>query len=121
MTGSRLYKIKFRRDVMIATACAQAGCDNWRYGWDNVIDERTAAGADLAAWIRSESGRDFIEMKAPDGETVFRFERGQRCFADHRTRMPRFIAGGREHAALGPWIHDLEDHLGNLGDQLRKG
>jgi hypothetical protein len=106
---------------MIPAACEQAGCDNWQYGWDNVIDERTETGAGLAAWIRRESGRDFISMKTAGGETVFRFEPFQRCFDEHRTRQPRFLAGGREHPRLGPWIGDLEDHLGNLHDQLQKG
>ncbi len=53
-----------------------------------MIDESTDLGREQAAYIRQRSGRSFREMRTavgPDALTVFRFDSGQRCFADHIT------------------------------------
>jgi len=72
-----------------------------------------------AAYIRQRSGRTFTELSGTP--TVFRFERGQRCFAEHRTRPARFLAGGIQVASLAAWVGDLDQHVQNLEDQARKG
>jgi hypothetical protein len=56
--------------------------------------------------------------------TVFRFEPRQRCFAEHRTKPARWLVRGgglREHSSMRAWIDDLDEHVGQLEDQLRRG
>lgn len=120
---TRDYSIRFPRDVTVPAACEQVRCENWLHGWDKFVDEATDLGERQAAYFRSgQSGRQYREMGVnADGLTVFRFTSGQRCFAEHRTRPARFFAGGREVPLLGDWIGDLDDHVNDLDDQLRKG
>lgn len=124
--ATRDYKVQMPRDVTVKAACEQVDCENWRYGWDSLIDERTSLGQAQAEYIRTKSGRTFREMKAPDGLTVFRFESGQRCFAEHRTRPARLsvATGGitlRTHASLAGLAEDYTEHCGNLAAQFERG
>ena len=118
---TRDYRIRFPRDVTVRAACEDVRCENWQHGWETILDERTVQGRDLAAWLRSgASGRIYRELRA--GEvTAFRFDRGQRCFEEHRTRPATFLAGAHRVATLGDWIGDLDDHVNRLETQLRKG
>ena len=118
---TRDYLIRFPGDLSVRVACEVARCDNWQFGWETILDERTPQGRDLAYWVRAKSMRTVTEHRAAGGLTVFRFERGQRCFEEHQTRPARFIAGGRRLASLGDWTGDLGDHVTRLEDQLRKG
>jgi hypothetical protein len=70
-------------------------------------------------------------MRTADCITVFRFETGQRCFAEHRTR-PEFYAvwAGDWRANLGvirrhtrpiDWVEDFCEHLGQLADAHARG
>ena len=119
----RKYKILLPRDTTVVTACEDAGCERRARGWETVCDESTAQGATVAAWIRSgQSGRTWAEVRTGPGEpSVFRFEAGQRCFAEHRTRPARFIAAGQEVPRLHEWGEHLAGRLGDLQDQLAKG
>jgi hypothetical protein len=128
--ATRDYVVRMPHDRYVIAACHQVECDNWRYGWDITLDERTAEGADGAVWIRSgQSGRTFTELggrTAEGGLTVFRFGPGQRCFTEHRTRRGSWlIRCGRHvltrHASIDAWMHDLEDHAGQLAGEHRKG
>ena len=119
MPATRDYEIKFQRDTAVRTACEDARCEAFRNGWETICDERTPLGRDQAAYIRQRSGRTFTELSGTP--TVFRFERGQRCFAEHRTRPARFLAGGIQVASLAAWVGDLDQHVQNLEDQARKG
>jgi hypothetical protein len=121
---TRDYVVRMPPDRWVKLACQQVECENWRYGWDTILDERTPEGKDAAAWIRSgASRRDFREMRSGDGDvTVFRFSPHQRCFTEHRTRPARWLVRGvREHADMSGWIDDLDQHVGRLGEQLKKG
>lgn len=125
--ATRDYLLRMPRDVTVAAACEEVHCENWLYGWDTLVDERTVPGRDAAGWIRSgRSGRDYRELGPGDGGvTVFRFSPHQRCFTEHRTRPARWLVrDGRaltEHADMHDWISDLEDHAGRLEEQARKG
>jgi hypothetical protein len=118
---TRDYLIRFPRDVTVRAACEDVRCESRQFGWETILDGRTAQGRAAIAWIRSgASGRTYTEL--PGGDvTVFRFASGQRCFAEHRTRPSVFLAGGRRVASLGEWIGDLDAHVNQLEDQLRKG
>lgn len=123
---TRDYIVRMPKDHTVRAACEDVDCENWRYGWETIVDERTTAGRDAAIWVRSgRSARTFRELPAGGGEvTVFRFERGQRCFEEHRTRPARWLvrAGSiRQHADMRDWLEDFGEHYGRLEDQARKG
>lgn len=119
---TRDYRVQMPRDVTVKAACEDVGCENWRYGWDSLIDESSSLGQAQAEYIRDKSGRTFREMRAPDGLTVFRFEAHQRCFEEHRTRPARLsvATGGitlRTHSSLADLAEDYTEHVGRLADQ----
>ena len=90
--ATREYRIRLPRDVTVPAACEQVRCESWKYGWETTVDEATPLGGFQAAYIRQTAGRTFKERGTPDGLTVFRFGRHQRCFAEHRTRPVTFLA-----------------------------
>lgn len=125
---ARAYRIHMPHDVFIAAACEDAGCDSWRFGWETTCDESTETGAMVAAFIRSgQSGRTYRELAAAPGQpAVFRFDSGQRCFAEHRTRAGRLLVHqrgqlAREHTSLRFLAEDYTEHVGRLAEQERKG
>jgi hypothetical protein len=119
---TRDYVIASPPDRWVKAACEQVGCEQWRYGWDTLIDEATPLGARQAGYIRGQSGRTFRELRAPGGLTVFRFEPRQRCFAEHRTRPQRFLVRGiREHDGLTGLAEDYTEHTGRLAGQIERG
>ncbi|WP_062434988.1 hypothetical protein [Herbidospora daliensis] len=117
-------------DRLVKAACPQVGCVAWRKGWESVIDEKTALGASQAAWIRTYSARTFRESRAA-GLTVFRFEPGQRCFADHHTRPEiYFVRPGdlttalgqpRRHSRPADWVEDFGLNQQRLRDAQARG
>ena len=125
--ATRDYLVRLPKDVTVVAACEQVRCENWLYGWDTAVDERTPGGRDAAAWIRSgKSGRTWREISGGGDVTVFRFEPHQRCFAEHRTRPARLsvAVGGRvlrEHTSLAYLAQDYTEHCGNLAAQFERG
>jgi hypothetical protein len=124
--ATRDYRVHMPRDVTVKAACEEVSCEQWRFGWDSLIDESTSLGQAQAEYIRTKSGRVFREMRAPDGLTVFRFEAHQRCFEEHRTRPARLLVatGGyvvREHTSLAYLAQDYTEHCGNLAAQFERG
>ena len=128
--ATRDYRVQMPRDTTVKAACEDAGCEQWLYGWDSLIDERTDLGREQAKYIRTKSGRTFREMRAPDGLTVFRFEPKQRCFAEHRTRPARLAVGRhlsdgsfvaeRTHTSLAALAEDYTQHVGRLAEQYER-
>lgn len=95
--------------------CADVDCVHYLTGWESHIDERTQLGQRQARYIRSESGRRFTEEKNELGITVFAFEAGQRCFAQHRARNMRddtyIERGGDWRRVVGtPRVHKNADN-----------
>lgn len=124
--ATRDYRVHMPRDVFVKTVCEEVNCENWRYGWDSQLDESDKLGQAQAEYIRHSSQRTFIEMKGPNGTTVFRFESGQRCFTEHRTRPARLsvAVGGRTlvtHASLADLAEDYTQHCGTLAAQFERG
>ena len=118
---TRDYVIRRRPDTAVRAACQDVGCESWRYGWETAVDEGTALGANQARYIRRMSGRTFTEHRS-GALTVFRFEPGQRCFAEHRTRPGRYLVRGvREHSNVGDWIEDAAEHVTSIEDQRKRG
>jgi hypothetical protein len=118
-------------DQTVIEACASVGCAAWRQGWDTVVDEDTDLGKRQAAYIRQNSGRTFKELRSETGLTVFRFESGQRCFANHETRPARFLVRGgdhrsnlgviREHVGADDWVEDFALHQDHLAERIGRG
>jgi hypothetical protein len=82
----------------------------------------------VANWIRSgQSGRTFRELIVVAGQpAVFRFDPGQRCFREHRTRPGRLLVysrgrGVREHSSLRFLAEDYTEHAGLLAAQQERG
>lgn len=127
------YSITQPTDRTVVAACEQVGCQAWQHGWESVIDESTQLGKDQAAYIRSVSRRTFREQRTEAGLTVFRFESGQRCFAEHRTRPELYAvrdgdcARGnptgrvRQHSRAADWVEDFGEHQLRLVDQKKEG
>jgi hypothetical protein len=128
----RSFVIHSPRDTTVRTACEDAGCEYWRDGWDSPVDERTEQGRQWAAIIRFQSQRTFRELRRADGVTIFRFEPGQRCFRDHRTRPERYLVRGgdyrgnprgerRLHQRPADWVEDCGTHLDRLAEARKRG
>ncbi|MDN3244162.1 hypothetical protein [Streptomyces sp. ZSW22] len=126
------YQITRRRDTIVRAVCEQVACQAWRNGWDSVIDERTELGKAQAAYIRSESRRTFRETRTGEGLTVFRFESGQRCFADHQTVPELYLVRDgdwrgnptgrkRTHSRAADWVEDFGENQLRLVENQRKG
>lgn len=124
MAATRDYILRLPKDFTVVEACETVRCENWQYGWETILDERTLLGRDAAAWIRSgASGRTYTEVPAAV-VAVFRFEAGQRCFEEHRTKPARWLVHGgavRQHASMRDWIDDLDEHVGRLNDRAKRG
>lgn len=125
------WSVKSRPDKAVKTVCERVGCAAWREGWESVIDESTDLGRTQAAWIRTRSRRTFREQKTAAGLTVFRFESGQRCFAEHQTIPEKYVVrGGDYRGVVGPlrvhkrpseWVEHVQEHMGRLLDERAKG
>lgn len=125
------YSITSPPDRTVRAACEQVGCEQWRLGWQSVIDESTPLGRSQAAYIRQQSGRTFREQKTAAGLTVFRFESGQRCFAEHQTRPEIYLVRGgdwrkqtgpaRTHQRAQDWQEDFGEHQLRLVAQRERG
>ena len=115
--------------------CADAGCEAHEHGWVTTVDEGTELGQRQAHYIRRESGRRYAEERTPAGLTVFTFEAGQRCFAQHRgrnARPERFIERGgdwrgnpvgdvREHRRPDEWVDSFATHQDRLRTLRERG
>lgn len=132
MAAYQTYSITSPPDTSVRAACEQVGCAAWRLGWESTVDETTDLGKRQAAYIRSQSRRTFRETRTAAGLTVFRFEAGQRCFADHRTRPELYAVRdgdwrgnptgrARQHQRPQDWIEDFGEHQQRIADQHRKG
>ena len=116
--------------------CDEVDCPQQAHGWRTAVDEATELGQRQAHYIRSESRRKYSEARSPEGLTVFTFEAGQRCFAEHRVRLDRpehFLVrggdwrgdpyGGRPYVHSSPddWVEDFALHQQGVADQIEKG
>ncbi|MDT0377227.1 hypothetical protein RM572_00355 [Streptomyces sp. DSM 42041] len=128
----KTYRIAQAPDRLVRAACEQVGCAAWRYGWETTVDEATPLGAEQAAYIRRQSGRTFRELRTGTGLTVFRFEPGQRCFADHKTRPQRFVVRGgdwrgnptgqrRLHQNGADWVEDFGENQQAVREAQQRG
>ena len=129
------YRIVSPRDTLLVAACKDAVpvCGAWRNGWDTTVDESTGFGQAQAHYIRARSARTFREYRTQSGLTVFRFESGQRCFTEHRTRPEIYaVAGGdwrgnprgvapRRHVRPVDWVEDMALTLDDIKTARDRG
>lgn len=127
----KTYAISSPHDRTVKTACEDAGCLAWRYGWETTVDESSDLGKAQARYIRRSSGRTFRESRS-GALTVFRFESGQRCFSNHRTRPEVFFTRdgdwrgnptGRKTVHTRPefWVEDFAENQQAVADRIEKG
>ena len=129
LSDSRAYRIHLPRDLTAAAACEDVGCDQWLRGWETACDLDAQDGAMVAELIRSgRSGRTYREYASAPGArvVVFRFDSGQRCFREHRTRPGRLLVQRRgrvlaEHVRLADMAEDYTEHVGRLAEQEKRG
>ena len=127
----KTYTIDRERDTAVVAACSQVGCAAWRNGWQTAVDESTDLGKSQAGYIRTRSRRTFREGPAAGGLTVFTFESGQRCFADHRTTSEHYavVLGDwrrsfgtlRTHSRPADWVEDFGEHQQMIASQIERG
>lgn len=127
----KTYAVATPHDVTVKAACEQVGCQAWRNGWQTLIDESASLGRAQAEYIRLHAGRTFREGKTGAGLTVFTFESGQRCFANHETRPEVYsVVDGdhrqhfgpvRTHARAADWVEDFGEHQQEIAEQIEKG
>lgn len=126
------YSISRLSDVLVRAACQQVGCAAWLSGWESTVDEGTPLGRQQAAYIRTQAGRTFRELRSAGGLTVFRFDSGQRCFAEHKTNPEAYaVRDGdwrgnptgrvRQHQRPADWVEDFGEHQNRIADQQQKG
>jgi hypothetical protein len=115
-------------------SCEEVACPNHTSGWRTVIDEATDLGAEQAAYIRTRSGRRFVEHRDA-ALTVFDFHPGQRCFAQHQQPLERepiyLVRDGdwrgnprgtptRRHVSAQEWVEDFANHQDRLATRLER-
>lgn len=129
------YRIVQPHDRKVVTACEQVGCLAWRHGWESVLDEAIPAHAKAIAVIRSgRTGRTYTEVANLGVGTIaiFRFESGQRCFEEHRTRPQTFLRRGGDfrgnprqelvrHRSAADWQEDFAEHQDTLAEAVKRG
>jgi len=129
----KTYRLDSPRDTVVKAACEYVGCQARANGWETMVDESTALGRAQALYIRTEARRTFTERRTGDGLTVFRFDPGQRCFANHQTRPERYsVTGGdwrgnplgvppRIHTRPGDWVEDMQETLDAVRTAQERG
>jgi hypothetical protein len=87
-----------------------------------------------ANYIGNHSGRAF-KARLENMMVVFTFPAGQQCFTEHRVpleREPLYVVRGgdhrgnpREERRVHPrgslWVEDMQERLGQLTDEIKKG
>jgi hypothetical protein len=126
------FTVRSRPDRQLKTACERANCEAWRSGWESVIDESTELGKRQAVYIRLHAGRMFKEQRTAAGLTVFRFESGQRCFAEHQSRPELYLVRDgdfrgnptgrrRVHTRAADWVEHMQEQFGRFNDDRSRG
>jgi hypothetical protein len=126
------FSVRSRPDKAVKTVCERVGCGAWRGGWESVIDEATPLGQQQALYIRTQSGRTFKEQRTEAGLTVFRFESGQRCFAEHKTMPELYLVRDgdfrgnptgrrRVHSRPADWVEHMQEEFGRFQDDRERG
>ncbi|MFD5631584.1 hypothetical protein [Streptomyces sp. NPDC127072] len=126
------FSVRSRPDQAVRTVCEEVSCAGWREGWESAIDESTDLGKAQAAYIRTQAGRTFRELRTAAGLTVFRFESGQRCFADHKTRPELYLVRDgdfrgnptgrrREHTRAADWVDHMQEEFGRFDADRHRG
>ena len=124
------YSISATKDTTVVSACKDVGCGAWMKGWETAVDEATELGRTQAAYIRQKAGRTFTELRSGT-LTVFRFDSGQRCFQEHRTKPDVLLKrGGDFRQNLGviqrftrgiDWADDFREHQDKINTQIERG
>lgn len=132
----KTYAIVAPRETHTRPAtCDEVNCGAHRGGWRSAIDEATLLGQHQAYYIRTTSGRKFVETREA-GVTIFIFEAGQICFAEHRVPLDRpahFLVKGGDfrgnpiglpafhHKRPEDWVDDFANHQISIAEAHERG
>ena len=112
--------------------CATVDCVRQANGWITTVDETTTLGEKQAYYIRSQSGRHYIEGDR-DVLTLFTFPAGQECFETHTVPLDKpstwIVRGGdwrgnprrtgRVHTRPEDWVEDFAEHQSRLAKEAK--
>lgn len=116
--------------------CAEAECGAHEHGWLMRVDEAAELGQRQAYYIRKQASRKHTEQRDEAGLTVFTFEAGQQCFAEHKVplgRPEKYLVKGGDwrgnprgtrtlvHTRPADWVDDFQNHQQGLADRLGRG
>ena len=148
---SQKFRIVLLNDQAVSMSCQNARCKNYENGWAVVLDTSgDARHAEIARWIKDESGRRFFEVDAaqadaaiqrfadrgdlvyspplrelvsrtPAGMTLFLFPRYQQCFKPHRDREVVFRHDGYVHERPLDFNEDFNEQADRINTMLKRG
>lgn len=116
--------------------CDEVGCLKLRNGFKVVVDENTDLGRRQAYYMRHDKSRKAVESRNAAGLTEFLFVAGNKCFAEHKTRLERpelfYVRDGdrrgnprgtapRLHKNAAEWEEDFSEHQDRLNNALERG
>lgn len=127
----KTYQVHQLPDRSVRAACEEVDCKFWRKGWEVRVNERAPLGAARASYIRWEARRTFREKQDADGTTIFTFESGQRCFAEHFTHPELYLVRGgdaarlreliRRHENPADLVEDMAEHFDTVRTDRARG
>jgi hypothetical protein len=136
VTAYKTYQVAAPLATHYRTArCEEVDCGQQANGWASPIDESTDLGKQQAWYIRNQSGRRYRENRnLLPGLTVFEFEPGQQCFAEHHVPLDRpalYVVrdgdwrgnptGRTARRRPDDWVDDFATHQDKLKTELEKG
>lgn len=104
---------------MREATCAEVECAAYINGWVTTVDPNGPLGDQQLTYLRTRSGRHFVETARADGHIDFTFPAGQTCFNTHQValeREPVFLrlVGSRGPRGTGrlidPYRHTAAEH-----------
>lgn len=115
--------------------CEEVECAHYLRGWRTVVDPATQQGAAQVYYIRQDRSRSCTEERLADGKLSFTFRPNQRCFTQHRVRIPRpeifYVRGGdwrgnptglrRLHTHPEHWVEEHADNQSKIAEILKRG
>lgn len=72
-----------------AAGCQEAGCQSYLGGWITRVALNTELGRKQFYYITKLSGRSYTLDRPSEQVAVFTFEAGQKCFGEHKVRIPK--------------------------------
>lgn len=124
-----------KADFWRKATCEEYDCQYWKEGWETRVDLSTEIGQTQAAYIVKRSRRSFSQ-KREGNLLTFVFTPGQRCFGADRhvvpnMREPLYVhrlgdhrwwgSSSRRHTRGTDWVEHMQDQLGQVAEDRKRG